>query len=182
MKTTGNIILLFLLCFLSISCIQAEKQNQPDPNQEGTDELVKYLEKSVDKLVKKHHLPSLAIVLVEGETIIYKSARGMADIDKQVVLTEDTYFKVWSIAKVFTALEIFREFEEGLLDIDRPITDYLPGFKINNIYNEEGIITIRNILAHRSGLPRNECVLLKGSPNAKRSLEKFELACHDCYM
>jgi CubicO group peptidase (beta-lactamase class C family) len=148
----------------------------------GTDELVKYLEKRVDKIVKKHHLPSLAIVLVDGQNIIYKSARGMADIEKQVALNENTYFKVWSIAKVFTALEIFREFEEGLIDIDRPITDFLPDFKINNSHNGDGIITIRNILAHRSGLPRNECVLVKGSYNKRRSLNKFELACHDCYL
>jgi len=182
MKYTCNIVLLLLLCFLSISCIQAERKKKSNPNPEGTDEIVKYLEKRVNKLVKKHHLPSLAVVLVKGENIIYKSATGMADIDKQVILTENTYFKVWSIAKVFTALEIFREFEEGLIDIDRPITDYLIDFKIKTLYDEEGTITIRNILAHRSGLPRNECVLVNGSPNAQRSLEKFELACHDCYL
>jgi CubicO group peptidase (beta-lactamase class C family) len=182
MKATGNISMLLLVCFLFISCIQAEKVNQTISDQEATDELVKYLEKRIEKVLKKYHLPSLAIVLVDGEKIIFKSAKGMADIDKAVELNEDTYFKVWSIAKVFTALEIFREYEAGLVDINRPITDYLPDFKINSIFEEGRVITIKNILAHRSGLPRNECVSIRNSGNPQRSLDKFERSIHDCYL
>lgn len=182
MNTKSNILWLLLVCLLSISCIQAEKVDQLYLSQENPDDLVKYLEKRIHKVVKKHHLPSLAIVLVEGENIIYKSAKGKADIEKNVELDENTYFKVWSIAKVFTALEIFREYEAGLINIDSPITDYLPDFKIKSIFNENPHISIRNILAHRSGLPRNECVSVHDSSNPNRSLEKFEKSTHDCYM
>ena len=66
MKYTCNIVFLLLLCFLFISCIQAGKKNQSDLYKEGKDEFVKYLEKRVDKVVKKHHLPSLTLVLVKG--------------------------------------------------------------------------------------------------------------------
>ena len=63
------------------------------------------------------------------------------------------------MAKVFTAIEIFREVEEGLIDLDAPITEYLPDFSINSRFSSSGPITIRSILAHRSGLPRNDTLL-----------------------
>lgn len=182
MKTIGNIVLLLLLCFLSISCIQAEKKDRTDLRTQGTDVFIKNLEKRIEKIVKRHHLPSIAIVLVQNDKIIFKSAKGMADIDNGVMLNEDTYFKVWSIAKVFTALEIFREYEAGLIDIDHPVTDYLQDFKINSIFQENRPITIRNILAHRSGLPRNECIPIRDAGNPLRSLDKFEKSSHDCYL
>jgi CubicO group peptidase (beta-lactamase class C family) len=49
--------------------------------------------------------------------------------------------------------------EEGLIDLDAPITDFVPEFSINSRFSSSEPITIRSILAHRSGLPRNDTLL-----------------------
>ena len=182
MKYKRNILLLLLVCLLSISCFLVENKESNNSLAEEYDGLVDYVEKRIEKVVKKHHLPSLSIVLVRDEKVIYKSVKGLADIENNIEINDDTYFKVWSIAKVFTALEIFREFEAGMINLDDPITRYLPDFSIKNSFDETSPITIRNILAHRSGLPRNECVTFNAPYNPLRSLDKFERATHDCYL
>ncbi len=48
--------------------------------------------------------------------------------------------------------------EEGLVDLDAPISTYIPDFTIQSRFPTNEVITIRHILAHRSGLPRNGCV------------------------
>ena len=116
------------------------------------------------------------------EKVIYKSAKGLADIEKKIEINEDTYFKVYSVAKMFTALEIFREFEAGLIDLDDPITKHLPDFTIKCRFDAIQPITIRNILAHRSGLPRNECIHSHQPYDPQRSLIKFERFTQDCYL
>jgi len=166
----------------SISCFQVENKDSNKSFANEYDDLTEYLEKRIHKLVKKHHLPSFAIVLIKDEKIIYRSAKGMANIEKSIEINEDTFFKTYSVAKVFTALEIFREHEAGLINLDDPITNFLPDFSIKSRFNEAQPVTIRNILAHRSGLPRNECVSYSQPNNPLRSLEKFEQSCHDCFM
>lgn len=182
MKAKRNILLLLLICLPSISCFQVENKDSDNSHANEYDGLVDYVEKRIEKVVKKHHLPSLGIVLVRDEKVIFHSEKGLADIDKKIEINEDTYFKVWSISKAFTALEIFREFEAGMINLDDPLTRLLPDFSIKNSFDETKPITIRNILAHRSGLPRNECVTFNAPYNPLRSLEKFERSTRDCYL
>lgn len=79
----------------------------------------------------------------------------MSNIEENIPADFETVFKAGSIAKLFTAIEIMRLYEEGLVDLDAPIETYLQDFSINTRFNDSAPITIRNILAHRSGLPRN---------------------------
>jgi CubicO group peptidase (beta-lactamase class C family) len=57
------------------------------------------------------------------------------------------------VTKVFTAIAIMQLYEEGNLDIDKPVTDYLPDFSIHQRFPESLPVTIRSILTHHSGLP-----------------------------
>jgi serine beta-lactamase-like protein LACTB len=182
MTRNSNIFLLALLCFLSISCLQAEKKDPVKSSVPDYSATIRFTEKRVKQIKKKLHLPGFSIVIVDDQDTIYKSFTGLADVEKNITITNDTYFKVWSIAKAFTAIEIFREVEEGMIDLDLPLSTYLPDFNIHSRYGMGKPITVRNILAHRSGLPRNECVSVLYKATEKRSLEKFEQSIHDCYM
>ena len=182
MKSKRNILLLLLVCLPSISCLQVENEGSKNTLANEYEGLAEYLEKRIHKVVKKHHLPSIGIVLVKDDKIIYRSAKGLANIEKNIEINESTFFKVYSVAKVFTALEIFREVEAGLINLDDPMTNSLPDFSIKSRFNETQPVTIRNILAHRSGLPRNECVSYSQPNNPLRTLEKFEQSCHDCFL
>jgi len=116
---------------------------------------IEYTQYELNKLEKKHNLPSIAVSLLSGEEVIYQQTTGLSNIEENIPADFETVYKAGSISKLFTAIEIMRLYEESLIDLDEPITTYLPEFSIKSRFNETGVITIRNILAHRSGLPRN---------------------------
>lgn len=141
-----------------------------------------FTEKRIHHLMRKKHLPALAVTIVDNQDIIYQQSFGLADIENRIEASPKTVFKLWSLAKVFTAIEIFREVEEGLIDLDHSILEYLPEFTIQSRNNEDKNITVKSILAHRSGLPRNECVLSPDSEHDAGMLDRFERATSDCFM
>jgi CubicO group peptidase (beta-lactamase class C family) len=107
----------------------------------------------------KYDLPSVAVALIDDQEVVYKQAYGLANLETKKPATLDTVYKLGSITKLFTGIEIMRMYEEGLIDLDAPITDFIPEFSINSRFSSSEPITIRSILAHRSGLPRNDTLL-----------------------
>ncbi len=120
---------------------------------------VKYVDYEINRLMRKQHLPSVVVALIDGQDVVYEHAYGLANIEENTPATLDTIYKLGSITKLFTGIEVMRMYEEGLVDLDAPITEYLPDFSINSRFSSSEPITIRSILAHRSGLPRNETLL-----------------------
>ncbi len=120
---------------------------------------IEYVDYQINKLMKKHDLPSIVVALIDDQNVVYEEAYGLANIEQSTAATLDTVYKLGSITKLFTGIEIMRMYEEGLVDLDAPITDYIPGFSINSRFSSSEPITIRSILAHRSGLPRNDTLL-----------------------
>ena len=115
-------------------------------------------EHRLQQAMKQHHIPGMSAALIVDQQIVWQNSYGLADIDQERPVSEDTRFKMYSLSKPFTAVETMRLVEEGLVDLDTPITDYIPDFTIRSRFPEGEPITIRHILAHRSGLPRNACV------------------------
>ena len=141
-----------------------------------------FIDKEFSRMMRKNHLPGLALTIVDGNDVIYQKAAGLADRENNIVATSKTVFKLYSVSKLFTAIEIFREVEEGLVDLDDPIGQYLPAFKIRSEFNRVEPITVKSLLAHRSGLPRNECVTVQEDQEVSGTLDKFENAVSECFM
>ena len=120
---------------------------------------IEYTNYQINKLMQKYDLPSVCVALIDDQSVVYKQAYGLANIEKDTPATLDTVYKMGSITKLFTGIEIMRLYEEGLIELDAPITDYLPDFSIYSRFLSSEPITIRSILAHRSGLPRNSTLL-----------------------
>src|SRR5437868_1587157 len=74
--------------------------------------------------------------------------RDPADADK-VLATPDTPFLIYSGAKAMTAFVVHMLNERKVLDIRRPVADYIPGYDAQN----KGDITVAHVLAHRAGVP-----------------------------
>ncbi len=119
---------------------------------------IDYVENEVDDLIKKHELPSVVIALIDGDEVVYAKPSGFSNLEENTPATLDTRYQAGSITKVFTAIEIMRLVEDGAIDLDAPVTEYLPDFSIQNRF-ESAPITVRSLLAHRSGLPRNDTLL-----------------------
>ena len=120
---------------------------------------IEYVDNQVKQYMKQYQLPSVVVALIDDQEVIYANAYGLADIDENKPASLDTVYKIGSITKVFTGIEVMRMYEEGIIDLDAPITEYLPDFSINSRFTSSEPITVRSILAHRSGLPRNSTLL-----------------------
>jgi len=139
---------------------------------------IEYAEQKIQWVMKQYHLPSVAVILIDDQNTIWQDTFGIANFEDDAPAESDTVYKLWSVAKVFTAIEIMRLVEDGLVDLDAPITEYLPNFSIQSRFPDSDPITIRSILTHRSGLPRNECHWIDFSKDALASLAA---SLEDCY-
>ena len=140
-----------------------------------------FIEKEIRRTMRKQHLPAMAVTIISGQEILYQDAMGMIDMENQIPASTRSVFKLWSLAKAVTAIEIFREIEEGLVELDAPLTTYLPDFSIQSRYTANDIPTIRDMLAHRAGFPRHEGLMPAGIERDLNYLERFEYGAANCY-
>ena len=110
------------------------------------------LEALIRREVAGKELPSLAVALVEDQQVLWAQGFGTRDAQGKVPATADTVYRVGSVSKLFTDLAVMQLVESGNLDLDAPVTRYLPEFQPRNPFDKP--ITLRQLMAHRSGLVR----------------------------
>ena len=160
---------------------QGRAPKKPDPVPLGDYAYtVDYAEHRIQQVMKQHDLPSVAVALIDDQETVWQEAYGWSNVEEETPATVDTVYKMWSVAKVFTAIETMRLVEEGLLDLDAPITDVLPDFSIQSRFQDPEPITVRSILAHHSGLPRNGCHSMLHVPPGSNVLADIVASVKDC--
>ncbi|HSX56083.1 MAG TPA: serine hydrolase [Sphingomonas sp.] len=97
-------------------------------------------------------IPSIAVALIDRGGVVWSRAWGTADADGKVPATSATLYRAGSVSKLFTDVAVMRLVEQGKLDLDAPVTRYLPDFRPQNPFG--GAITLRQLMTHRSGLVR----------------------------
>jgi len=90
--------------------------------------------------------PGVAVLIAGGDRIIYRDARGDADIELGVPLDTHQVFRIASVTKMFTAALILKLAEQGKLSLDDPLSRYLPDFP------QAAGITLRQLLTHTAGV------------------------------
>jgi CubicO group peptidase (beta-lactamase class C family) len=111
----------------------------------------------LNQALKDFKVPGAAIVVVQGDKIILLKGYGTRDVAKQLPVTPQTLFAIGSITKSFTVSTLGMLVDDGKLDWDKPVRDYLPGFRLYDPVATEQITT-RDLVTHRSGLPRHDIV------------------------
>jgi CubicO group peptidase (beta-lactamase class C family) len=92
--------------------------------------------------------PGAIVLVADRGRVVHKAAYGLADVEAGIENTTQTLFPVASISKMFSGLALMRLVEDGLLDYDAPVADYLP--ELAHLGND---LTLRNLLQHTGGLP-----------------------------
>ena len=113
---------------------------------------VRALETFIAREVKDKDLPGLSVALVDDQRIVWARGFGLADPKSKAPATADTVYRVGSVSKLFTDLAVMRLVKQGKLDLDVPVSRYLPDFKPDNPFDKR--ITLRQLMAHRAGLVR----------------------------
>jgi CubicO group peptidase (beta-lactamase class C family) len=99
--------------------------------------------------------PGLAIAVVTGGEVAYAKGFGWRDVEARKPMTADTLFAIGSTTKAMTATTLGMLVDEGRVEWDKPVRDYLPSFKLLDPSISERI-TPRDLVTHRSGLPRHD--------------------------
>ena len=109
------------------------------------------IESFVQQAMQTWNIPGLALMIVKDDQIRLARGYGVREMDKPELVDEHTLFAIGSNTKAFTATAIGLLVQEGKLAWDDPVTKYLPDFQLYDSHTTQ-IITIRDLLCHRSGL------------------------------
>jgi CubicO group peptidase (beta-lactamase class C family) len=109
----------------------------------------------VDKAIQDFKVPGLAIAVVKDGEILYARGFGKRDVEKNLPVTPATLFPIGSCTKAFTTFVMGTLVDEGKLAWDTPARTYLPGLRLSDPIATEAI-TPRDLVTHRSGLPRHD--------------------------
>lgn len=109
----------------------------------------RWLDDRLATLAEQYEIPAVSVaVYAEGEVI--DRAAGILNLATGVEATTDSVFQIGSITKLWTATLVMQLADEGLLDIDRPIREYLPEFQLGD-ESAAAVITTRQLLSHTAG-------------------------------
>lgn len=109
------------------------------------------LDKKIDTILEKYHVPGAAIALVNKDTVVYSGYFGKSDIQTGKSVNECTQFTIGSISKTFLALGVMKAQEQGKLNISRPLKEAIPTFDYTNAYNGNQPLKLIHLLEHTSG-------------------------------
>ena len=110
---------------------------------------VEVLRAYVEELLDVQGFPGFAVAVTDRERIVASETFRLANLAAGTPVTRETYFELGSIGKTFTALAVLQLHEEGRLELQAPLTRYLPWFEVRS---EHAPITIHHLLTHTSGL------------------------------
>ena len=109
----------------------------------------------VNKVIQDWKVPGLAMTIVKDGKVIFSEGFGYRDVKNKLKVTPQTLFAIGSCSKAFTATSLGILVDGGKVDWDKPVRNYLPTFKMYDLFTTEKM-TPRDLVTHRSGLPRHE--------------------------
>lgn len=136
------------LIILTLIAFQSFSQTPSDKRLAG-------LDTAFQRALKTWKAPGFAVAVVEKNKVIYARGFGYRDYEKKLPVTPNTLFAIGSCTKAFTASLIGLLQKDGKLDIDKPVHQYLPEL---NFYSADltNTVTLRDMMSHRTGLPRHD--------------------------
>ena len=110
------------------------------------------IDSAVPELMKKHHVPGVSVTLVEAERVQWTGVFGVTHVKTGKPVTVNTLFEAASMSKPLFAYAVLKLVEDGKLELNRPLVEYLPKPYLTN-QPAHRKITARMVLTHQSGFP-----------------------------
>lgn len=133
--------------------------NDPGEQNEALDALDRFIAAYLDA----KNCPGLTLAIADENRLIRAKGYGFSDLEGRAPVTPDLLFEIGSITKSFIAITLLQLREEGKIDFNRPVLDYLPWLPIQSVY---GPIATHHLLTHSSGLP-DALGLFSGDPQSR---------------
>ncbi|WP_321373898.1 serine hydrolase domain-containing protein [uncultured Draconibacterium sp.] len=141
--------LLFALCFSAFTLIAFSQKKEKDYT-----DAFKLVEVWLEAQKDFENLPGLSAIILKDQEVLWKAGFGYANPEIGVETKPSTLYSICSISKLFTSVAVMKLYDEGKLRLDDEIHTLLPWFDLEQQFPASGPITIRSLLTHSSGLPR----------------------------
>ena len=123
------------------------------------------LEALIEEELERFKIPGAGIAVVKDGTTVLARGFGLRDVERSLPVTPRTQFPVGSTTKSFTATVVASLVDDGVLEWDRPVKEYAPELELSDPLVSQQL-TLRDMLSHRSGLPRHDLLWMMGSLGA----------------
>src|SRR5919112_797137 len=108
-----------------------------------------HIDRSIERLMPERGIPGLALAITDSDRLLARRNYGYADLAALNPVNDETLFAFGSIGKSFTAICLLQLAEEGIIDLDAPVTNYLPWFAVQSPFAP---ISIHHLLTHTAGI------------------------------
>ena len=129
----------------SIIAFSHAAQTTPDSYQAAYQRLDEYIARHMAEV----GAPGMTVALANRNGLLRASEYGFADVKAGIKVGPQTLFEIGSISKSFVAIAVLQLAEDGKLDLNKPVTSYLPWLKIDSKFSP---FTTHHLLSHTSGL------------------------------
>jgi CubicO group peptidase (beta-lactamase class C family) len=183
-----NILLLLLISTSTLLAQTSSTQKSSSITEGGAEsvgmssERLKRIDAFLQKSIDKKEIPGAVAIVCRNGKIVYYKAFGSADNAAGRVMKTDDIFRIASMSKAITSTAVMMLWEEGLFQLDDPISKYIPEFKTPSVLDSLTMsdttytvkpagkeITIRHLLTHTSGLGYG---VIDGDPRFKAIYKK----------
>jgi CubicO group peptidase (beta-lactamase class C family) len=164
MRTLIHTLFFFLLlsqiCFGQLEYFNSEEQNKITSEQLNDAFNVNLDSLMIDSLILAYQnslsIPGIATLIIKDNEVVWNKNYGYRDLQYQLPVEDSTIFLIVSISKTILATAVMQLWENGMIDLEKNINNYLPaGFTIANPRFPGDTITVKMLLTHTSSILDN---------------------------
>ena len=172
-STRVMVALAVLALGLSILSTSIRAQDKNAPSSIDVAEKLQGFDAFMEKTLKDWNAPGIGVGIVVNDKLVFARGYGFRDYGKKLPITANTLFPIASNTKLFTAVAAGFLVEEGKLTWDSPIRESVPTI---DFYNSSlnNTITLRDMLAHRTGITRHDSIWYKSDYSTKELFERLK--------
>jgi len=127
----------------------------------------------MEKTLKDWNAPGIGVGVIVNDKLVFAKGYGFRDYEKKLPITTTTLFPIASNTKLFTAVAAGFLVEQGKLAWDQPIRESVPTIEFyNSALNNS--VTLRDMLAHRTGITRHDSIWYKSDYTTKELFERLK--------
>jgi CubicO group peptidase (beta-lactamase class C family) len=134
---------------------------------------LKGFDQYMDKILKDWNIAGAGVGIVYKDKLVFAKGYGYREYEQKLPVTPKTLYQIASNTKLFTAISVGMLVDQGKLDWDKPVRNYVPSIEFyNNDLNNS--VTIRDMLSHRTGISRHDLIWYKSDFSRKELYERLK--------
>lgn len=135
-------------------------------NEQWSGEAFRVVDGWLDSVQAYQKIPAMSAGIVIADKLVWAKGYGTIDARQTIRASPDTIYSVCSISKVFTSIALMQQVEAGKVNLDAPVAKYLPWARLQPDKDATDV-TIRRVLSHSAGLPRDLYLPYWSAPDFK---------------